>query len=134
MAEKIEAQKEEIRTLEAKMQAQLQAQAKRFMGVMRMPLSAFDGSSSQGVLKIGFWWRHFGEGCLVEAVWWRLFGGGRLVEAVWWRLFGGGCLVDAVWWRLFGGGCLVDAVWWRLFGGCCLVEALVDFGAALLGI
>ncbi|KAG9447000.1 hypothetical protein H6P81_013128 [Aristolochia fimbriata] len=47
MAEKIEAQKEEIRTLEAKMQAQLQAQAKRFMGVMRMPLSAFDGSSSQ---------------------------------------------------------------------------------------
>ncbi|KAG9442236.1 hypothetical protein H6P81_018090 [Aristolochia fimbriata] len=40
MAEKIEAQKEEIRTLEAKMQAQLQAQAK-------MPLSTFDSSSSQ---------------------------------------------------------------------------------------
>ncbi|KAG9450356.1 hypothetical protein H6P81_010321 [Aristolochia fimbriata] len=72
------------------MQAQLQAQAKRFMDVMRMPLSAFDGSSSQGVLQIGFWWRHFGEGCLVEAVWWRLFGGGCLVEAAWWMLFGGG--------------------------------------------
>ncbi|KAG9446602.1 hypothetical protein H6P81_012730 [Aristolochia fimbriata] len=38
---KIEAEKEEIRTLEAKMQAQLQAQAKRFMGAMRMPPSAF---------------------------------------------------------------------------------------------
>ncbi|KAG9454235.1 hypothetical protein H6P81_007139 [Aristolochia fimbriata] len=116
MAKKIEARKEEIRTLEPKMQAQLQAQAKRFMDVMRMPLSAFDGSSSQGVLQIGFWWRHFGEGCLVEVVWWKSFGGGCLVEAIWWGLFGGCCLME------------------RLFGGCCLVEALVDFGAALLRI